>query len=328
MTRRIVLGVVVAAAALAGAPAATQAADAELTGLTSRSGPLFVAGSVVASADDDAVAVLNGAAFKSTGQPSWPKDRGEVLDLGTDKSDKPVLVRKDCARGVGLCFTPLNKNAPITAMQPIDPAHCTTTGAAVWHGRQVQAVVARKGKPGQSCAAGIYEGRRRRIAVKHWAIGNPVGLQELAVKIDLTAKTALVQIEQFSFDNGDSGDRVIRLQIVALPGWRARTIATVEDDGSGVAINYPMLGPDGVYAVAECGAPSSASHSIQAIRWPLTGGLPDALQPSPVTDPAQAVPTPDGLIVVSSNGKAQRISDPPFSPLSFSDPESCPLSLN
>jgi hypothetical protein len=121
---------------------------------------------------------------------------------------------------------------------------------------------------------------------------------------------------------------VIRLQVVSLPGWKARTIATVEDDGSGVAISYPMLGPDGVYAVAECGAPSSAGHSIQALRWALTGGAPDALQGSPINDAAQAAPTPDGLIVVNSSGRAQRIADPQFGPLSFPDPQSCPLSPN
>src|SRR4051794_18570942 len=104
--------VLLAAVALLGAPAIAHAADTPLTGLTPDSGDLFAAGATIASVGagtHPVVRVLHGTAFT----PVAAHAQGRVLDLGTGRAGKPVLVRAGCAGGVALCTTPLATATPV-----------------------------------------------------------------------------------------------------------------------------------------------------------------------------------------------------------------------
>jgi hypothetical protein len=160
-------------------PAVAHAADTPLTGLTARSGDLAATGATIVATGHPA-ARLDGTAFTAL-----PPTTGRILDLDTNRAGAPVLVRAGCAGGATLCTTPLASATPVRKIAPVDPRHCQTTGAAFDHGRVALAVVARKGRAGQRCHAGLYSGGKLRVRVRHWRIDHPVELFSVRVSLDL-----------------------------------------------------------------------------------------------------------------------------------------------
>src|SRR4051812_22684693 len=317
------LPVLLAAVALLGAPAIAPAADTPLTGLTPDSGDLFATGATIASAGGGThpvVSVLHGAAFA----PVAAAAQGRVLDLGTGRAGKPVLVRARCAGGMALCTTPLAAATPVTRIRTIDPKHCQTTGAAIDRGRIALAVVARKGKAGQRCHAGIYWGGKRRGTVKRWRIGNPVEVFSVSVSLDLHGSTPLVRILQDSFDVGVSSDTIQQLRTVSLTSGAVHTLATaaaVEEDSDGELLGNSSIGPSGVTAVGQClELEGPTTHEV--LRWPTKGGKVHVLTSPPFADIAAATAGTQGLVLRSAQGAAVLRDDPAFGP------RPAPASLN
>jgi hypothetical protein len=305
------VAVLVTAGVLLGAPALAHATDTPLTGLTADSGALLATGSTVASAHVATVRVLHGTAFSPT-----PATTGHVLDLGTDAAGHPLIVRARCAGGVALCTTPLAHSTPVRRIAPVDRPHCLTTGAAIDHGRIALAVVARKGKAGQRCRAGIYSGGKRRLAVRHWRIGNPSEVFSVSVTLDLRGTTALVRIAQSSFDVGDSPDTILRLRTVSLTSGRSHTLATataVDDDTDGELLRNAAIGPLGVTAVGQCRQGEGQPTTIEVLRWPTGGGAARTLT-SPPPDVEAAVAAAQGVLLRSADGSAVLRDDAAFAP--------------
>jgi hypothetical protein len=296
---------------LLGAPPLAHAADTPLTGLTADSGALYAAGATIASADDATVAVLSGTAFRAA--PATP---GRVLDLGTDRGGHPVLVRARCTGGAALCTTPLTASTPVHRIAPVDPRHCETTGAAIDRGRVALAVVARKGRAGTRCHAGIYSGGQRRVAVKRWRIGNPSELYGVAVTLDLHGTTALVRIAQSSFDVGDSPDTIQQLRAASLTSGRSHVITTataVENDRDGELLRDASIGPAGVVAVGEC-RELDGPTTTEVLRWPARGGRVQALTAPPFPMLATAAASSRGLAVRAADGAGVLRDAPVFAP--------------
>jgi hypothetical protein len=291
---------VCAAIVLLAAPAVARAADTPLSGLTAHSGDLAATGATIVSTGRP-LARLHGTVF--TPLPSAP---GRILDLGTGRSGKPVLLRANCASGAALCTTPLAATTPVRRIAPIDRRHCKTTGAAIDRGRVALAVVARKGRPGQRCHAGIYSGGKRRVSVRHWRIGHPSELFRLGVTLDLRGTTALVRIAQSSFDVGDSPDTIQRLRTVSLTSGRSRTLATataVENDRDGELLSNATIGATGVTAVGQC-RQLDGPTTTEVLRWPTRGGRAKALKSPPYPDVAAAVAGAHGLVIRAAGGQA------------------------
>jgi hypothetical protein len=303
--------IALAAALLLGAPALASAADTALTGLTPASGGLLATGATVVSAKGATVRVLNGTTFSPA-----PTTAGTVLDLGTGRAGHPVLVRAKCAGGVALCTTPPAAATQLRRIAPVDPRHCRTTGAAIDRGRIALAVVARKGKAGQRCHAGIYSGAKRRVAVRHWRIGHPSELFSVRVTLDLHGATALVRIAQSSFDVGDSPDTIQQLRTVSLTSGRSHTLPTasaVENDTDGELLADAAIGPHGVTAVGWCRVGVGAPTTTEVLRWASSGGAAKALTGAPA-DVAAAAQATQGLVLRVADGSALLRSDPVFAP--------------
>jgi hypothetical protein len=291
---------VCAAIALLAAPAAAHAADTPLSGLTATSGDLAATGATIVSTGRP-LARLHGTVF--TPLASAP---GRILDLGTGHSGKPVLVRANCAGGAALCTTPLAAATPVRRIASIDRRHCKTTGAAIDHGRIALAVVARKGRPGQRCHAGIYSGGKRRVAVRHWRIGHPSELFRLGVTVDLHGTTALVRIAQSSFDVGDSPDTIQQLRTMSLTSGRSHTLATataVENDRDGELLSNATIGAAGVTAVGQCRELDGLT-ATEVLRWPTHGGKAKTLKRPPFPDVAATVAGTQGLVIRAADGQA------------------------
>jgi hypothetical protein len=301
-----VLRVLFAVVAVLATPAVAQAADTPLTGLTSASGDLRATGATIASTATGrhpTVRVLHGATFR----PVPAAAQGRVLDLGTNAAGKPVLVRAKCRGGIALCTTPLAATTPVRKIALVDRKHCQTTGAAIDHGRIALAVVARKGRAGQRCRAGIYSGGKRRVAVKHWRIGNPVELFRLGVTLDLRGATALLRIAQSSFAVGDNPDTIQQLRTVALTSGRSHTLATaaaVENNSDGELLSDSTLGPGGVTAVGQCRQGEGEPTTTEVLRWPAGGGAARSLTNPPFPDVAAATGSTRGLTIRAADGSA------------------------
>jgi hypothetical protein len=307
-------------AALLAAPVAAHAADTPLTGLTAQSGDLLATGATVASASGASVSVLHGTTFTPV-----PSARGRVLDLGTNHAGKPVLVRANCQGAIALCTTPLGAARPVRRIAPVDRKHCQTTGAAIDHGRIALAVVARKGKPGQRCHAGIYSGGKRRVAVKRWRIGHPSELFSVRVTLDLHGTTALVRIAQSSFDVGDSPDTIQQLRLVSLKNGRSLTLATstaVENDQDGGLLSNSSIGPTGVTAVFQC-RELDGPTTTQVLRW--AAGRAQALSALPFPDVAAVATGTQGVVLRAADGTAVLRDDPAFAPATAPPTANCRL---
>jgi hypothetical protein len=280
------------------------------------------AGTAIALSDNPkTLARLDAAAARFAALPIRPLAVPE--DLGTDRAGRPTLVLGTCRQALSRLCTRLLDGTVQHPIAAIDPARCLTESAAIDRGRLALAVVAKPGRRGAGCHAGVYlrqpgaSRARLRHAVAHWGFmpaGSSTAHRVFDVRptVDLEGGTVLVRVEESTWLPDDSSDFDLRLLTVPVGPGPARVLAQLHAHGDGVTTTQGSILPqaqlaDGaVIGVLRCAAGETPVDTI--VRIPLgTGPDPAAMQqltPAPAIDPFGAGLTPAGLVAVSATGAA------------------------